>query len=245
MFVSFFFNKKLILFLFISKSTFCLQVAYRVTAKEMFDNSCSRLKDAAAMDGLLYYSAWRNLATSKSTKHHYISDRRRSRTNWEKLEAAMNELLWDLSVTGRTGTISIALDDDKVWFSNTGENASDRFGLKYTTHVRDNRKGIIAHTAVSAVLGFPLAVAFEKKEDSSISCFKRMLSFLFGKSDDNDLPDLTNVLIGSDRGYLVPSLVFGFILEAGGASLEQVLRVPRNPLIFLLHCSGTRGFLQT
>ena len=171
--LAFFFNKKLILFLFISKSTFCLQVAYRVTAKEMFDNSCSQLKDAAAMDGLLYYSAWRNLATSKSTKHHYISDGRRSRTNWEKLEAAMNELLWDLSVTGRTGTISIALDDDKVWFSNTGENASDRFGLKYTTHVRDNRKGIIAHTAVSAVLGFPLAVAFEKKEDSSISCFKR------------------------------------------------------------------------
>ena len=69
----------------------------------------------------------------------------------------MNVLCRDLSIiTNRHGRISIALDDDKIWLSLSGKNSIDKAGLKYTTHVRDNRKGLIAHTAISCGAFLPL-----------------------------------------------------------------------------------------
>ena len=54
----------------------------------------------------------------------------------------------------------MALDDDKIWVEQTGKNAMNKAGLNHTTHVRDNRKGIISHTAVSTGVNLPLGKLF-------------------------------------------------------------------------------------
>ena len=36
---------------------------------------------------------------------------------WELLESIVNSLLKSVSITGHKGRISIALDDDKIWFA--------------------------------------------------------------------------------------------------------------------------------
>ena len=129
-----------------------------------------------------------------------------------------------ISISNRRGTISIAFDDDKVWLSNTGANAQDKYNLRYTTHVRDNRKGIIAHTAISSGCLLPLGLAFERSGDSSYSCFERLFNFMFrSNTGERGLPDLQNVQIASDRGYMSPQLVFGFIIAAGADFVGTVI----------------------
>ena len=91
----------------------------------------------------------------------------------------------------------------------------DTFGIKYTTHVKPNRKGIVAHTAVSSTAQIPLGIAFEQKKDNALSCFKRILNFLFNRTGGENMPDLQNVLVASDRGYMIPALVFQFLLNCG------------------------------
>ena len=76
------------------------------------------------------------------------------------LETGLNEICKSLSITNRKGRISIALDDDKIWLSQTGKNGEDKSNLNYTTHVRDNRKGLIAHTALSSGANLPLGMYY-------------------------------------------------------------------------------------
>jgi len=90
------------------------------------------------------------------------------------LEAAMNQVLRKLSVAGREGgKIILTLDDDKIWASNSGANSEDRFGLKYTQHVKDNRKGLVAHTAVSATTSIPLG---KRSIESIVSLYRFLIS---------------------------------------------------------------------
>jgi len=88
----------------------------------------------------------------------------------------------------------------------------DLFNLKFTTHVKPNRKGIVAHTAVSTGINVPLGIIFERTKDTSLSCFKRLLDFLFKKDGSTNL---RNVSVHSDRGYMIPVLVFEYILACG------------------------------
>ena len=106
-------------------------------------------------------------------------------------------------MTGRDGRVSIALDDDKIWLNISNSRARDLFNLKCSTHVKSNRKGIIAHTAVSTAVNIPLSIVFEKSKDSTIDCFKRSLDFLFGQ---NGSANLGNVSLHSDRSYMIPNL---------------------------------------
>jgi hypothetical protein len=141
---------------------------------------------------------------------------------WQKLEAVVNKLLRSISIEQRQGNISIALDDDKIWVNLAHSAKDDLFNLKYTTHVKANRKGIIGHTAVSTALNLPLGIAFERTKDSSSSCFKRLLDYLFGRDGTTDL---RNVSVHSDRGYLIPSLVFDYLLSQGADVVGTVKRM--------------------
>ena len=131
---------------------------------------------------------------------------------WEELEALVNKLCREISVKNRRGRISVALDDDKIWFASSVATRTDLFNLKFTTHVQPNRKGICLHSAVTSGLNIPLGAVFERKRDNSVSCFKRLLDFLFGGDGSTDL---RNVDLHSDRGYMLPKLVFEYLLSAG------------------------------
>ena len=80
---------------------------------------------------------------------NYVGEDRRPQPLWEQIEFTLNKLCREVSIANRKGKVSVALDDDKIWLEQTGENAKDKAGLNFTTHMRDNRKGLIAHTAVS------------------------------------------------------------------------------------------------
>ena len=192
-------------------NTLLMQAAYRVSSTELFATH-SFLKDHLRMTQNEYNGIWKLLANKKKLPTSQIRTARTEVPLWESLESIVNKLCREISVTDRTGRISIALDDDKIWFASSVATSSDLFNLKFTTHVKPNRKGICLHSAVSSGLNIPLAGVFERQKDSSVSCFKRLLDFLFSH---DGATDLRNVSVHSDRGYMLPNLVFEYLLTSG------------------------------
>ena len=47
------------------------------------------------------------------------------------------------------------------------DNKTDTQGLKKMQHVRDNRKGFVAHTACYTASGLPIGVEFKRSNDDS------------------------------------------------------------------------------
>ena len=140
-------------------STLCLQAAYRVTVSEMYCIQ-SALKNDTAMNEKDYLKIWKTIANCKKQEDdNYVGEDRRSQPLWEQMEIGLNNLCREVSISNRKGKVSVALDDDKIWLQQTGENARDKAGLNFTTHVRDNRKGLIAHTAVLTGTNLPLGMS--------------------------------------------------------------------------------------
>ena len=206
-------------------STICVQSAYRVSSTELFDKA-SLLKGSLNIDEASYNKMWRVFAEKKKVSQSSISTSRREQPIWASLEHLVNVVLREISITGRDGEISIALDDDKVWVSQTNSASTDLFDLKYTTHVKPNRKGIVGHTAVSTGANIPLGIVLEKTHDSTLSCFKRLLNFLFrNDSNSRDRNAFRNIIIHSDRGYMVPKLVYEFLMANGANVVGTVKRM--------------------
>ena len=112
------------------------------------------------------------MAEKKKLPPVEMSTNRREKPLWETLERIVNEILRNVSITGRIGRIAISLDDDKIWMVLKNSGLIDMFNLKYCTHVQSNRKGLVLHTATTTSLMIPLGAVFEKKRDSSTDCFK-------------------------------------------------------------------------
>lgn len=201
--------------------SFCVQGAYKISSTQLFSSE-SLIKMDQLMTKGEYNAVWKLIATKKKIQDGaYIGSGRREQCLWELLEASANHVCRDISISNREGVIGIALDDDKIWVNLTGKNLTDTFGIKYTTHVKANRKGIIGHTAVSTGMNMPLGIVIQKKKDSTFSCFERLLKFLF---DRNGMCDLANVEIDSDRGYMLPNTVFGFMIKNGANFIGTTIR---------------------
>ena len=203
--------------------TLAVQSAYRISSTQLFDEQSLLFKEVP-MSQSEYNGIWLSISTMKrlDKKNLFIAAGRRDKCIWESLEEILNNLCRSISICNRTGKIFIALDDDKIWVSLTGVNKEDLFGLKFTTHVKANRKGLVAHTAVSTGANIPLGIIFERKKDSTFDCFKRLLTFLFER---NGVCDLRNVLLASDRGYMVPNNVFNFLIVNGANFVGTVKRM--------------------
>ena len=174
------------------------------------------------MHSVKFMEIWKLMSEKKRIKPSEISTNRRERPIWQTLENIVNELLRSVSVTGRTGRIAISLDDDKIWMNLKNSGSIDMFNLKYCTHVQANRKGLVLHTATTTSLMIPLGAIFEKKKDSSLDCFKRILDFLFAHDGSTNL---RNVSVHSDRGYMIPVLVFTYLLMLGAEVVGTVKRM--------------------
>lgn len=191
--------------------TYCVQCAYKVSSKSLHD-SFSLLKPFVVMPEEEYNCIWEKIAYKEEKSGNEISSGRRDFCLWEKLESKVNHILRQVSIVNRPGKISIALDDDKVWYNMTRSSLGDSFGIKITRHVKDNRIGIVLHTAVSSALNIPLGCTFERVKEKTELCYKRIFSFMFGT---NGGIDLLNVNAHSDRGYSLPSIVFDFLIQNG------------------------------
>ena len=203
--------------------TLCIQSSYKVSSTQLFHRD-SLLSQAVPMDQKDYNEIWLNISSLKKVEvqNSFVGAGRREKCIWEHLEEIVNNLCRSISVSNRPGKISIALDDDKIWVSLSGRNKDDLFGIKYTTHNKANRKGIVAHTAVSTGANLPLGIIFEKQKDTSGECFECLLKFLFER---NGNCDLRNITIASDRGYMLPNIVFNFLIKNGSDFIGTTKRM--------------------
>lgn len=193
--------------------TACVQGADNKTPKELFHRKSPGSK-GLLIDYDDYIELWKKIAElNKMDTMNFFGEGRRERLSWEAAEKSFNESCRELSILRRRGIISIALDDDKVWVAL--KRSLDMFGIKLTTHSSDNRKGIVMHTAISSGAQIPLGIAVEREKDTANSSFKRILNFLFKIEAGGEYPNLQNVLIASDRGYMLPTLTFQYLVHSG------------------------------
>ena len=202
-------------------STICIQGAYHQTSNQLFGKR-SFLNKHVPMSEEEYNGLWKKIAEKKKLLADELSTNRREKPLWEKMELVLNELFREISIVGREGRISISLDDDKIWAHLSNSGSDDLFGLKYATHVKPNRKGFILHTALSTALTIPNGAAFERGKDITVNCFRRILDFLFNQ---NGSTNLRNVSVHSDRGYMIPMLVFEYLLLCGAEVVGTTKRM--------------------
>ena len=202
--------------------TFCIQSAYQVSVAQLFHTD-SLLKEHATMKKDEYVKVWETMATKRRLHDSNISNSRRQVPIWQKFEGKVNDVLREITVTDRTGKISIALDDDKIWLNLKSAPMQDLFNLKFSRHVKPNRNGLTCHTAVTSSILFPMGACFERAKDTTLGCFTRLLNSMFGQGGEQ--ANLRNVHIHSDRGYMLPAVVFEFLLNAGAELVGTIKRM--------------------
>ncbi len=225
-----------------------LQMSYKESPASLYD-PLSSIKNDVLMSKDEYMATWKLIAMKKrvdpTSDKAYIPTNRREECIWEVMERVVNKTLRNISITQAYGevnqqasdTVNIALDDDKIWVESSGRNNRDDFGLRKVTHVKDNRKGIIAHSAVSTATNIPLSITFERNGESAIKCFIRIFGQLFPKSTlsdrgDESYPNLDGVINHSDRGYTIKATTFDFLLPAGADFTNTVKRIMPFPFIW-------------
>lgn len=217
-------------------ATISIQMAYREMPSCLYDPS-SLLLDKLVMEEKDYLKIWSEIATTKKVKlSAFIGSNRRDNCIWQSLERATNKFLRKVAIVNRTDDISIALDDDKIWVQSSGTNEEDNFGLRKVTHVNDNRKGLVAHTAANAGIIFPVGFLMERVGERATDCFQRLFHNLFPPTSysqgNQTLPNLNGVINHSDRGYTLESTTFDFLLPAGGDFNNTVKRIMPFPFVW-------------
>ena len=78
-----------------------------------------------------------------------------------------------------------------------------------------------------------IGVAAEKIGESSFICFTRLFNFMFGtNSGGQNVPNMQNVEIASDRGYMTIGLVFAYLITAGADLIGTVKRALSWPFTY-------------
>ena len=211
-----------------------LQMSYKETVTGMYDE-LSFLKSNTLMSEDEYLNVFQQIANKRRVStagNNFIGSSRREKCLWELLEIAVNEFLRSITVVNRGDEISVSFDDDKIWAQTSGRNDEDHFGLRRVTHVKDNRRGIISHTAVSVSTIMPIGFVFERKGNNAISCFKTMFGRLFPPNDFDSLPNLNGVLVQSDQGYTLEATIFQFLIPAGAQLNNTSKRIPPFPFLW-------------
>jgi hypothetical protein len=214
----------------------CLQMTYKETPSSLYDKH-SMLKEYTTMDEDEYISIWKKIATmNRIDSSAYIGTGRRPLCLWEICERSVNKIWRKIGIEGRSDDIGIALDDDKIWVESSGRNANDTFKLRKVTHNKDNRKGIINHSAISPFSILPLAAIFEMRGDRAVDCFKRLFYSMFpshgSQQGSGALPDLYGVSNKSDRGYTIESTIFDFLIPAGADINNTCKRIMPFPFLW-------------
>ena len=100
---------------------FLIQSAYQISVTSLYSND-SLLKSEVAISKAEYLSIWKKIVTLKELPSASVSTSRREEPIWQAFEEIVNKMLKEISVNGRDGRISIALDDDKIWLNCTNSN---------------------------------------------------------------------------------------------------------------------------
>ncbi len=215
---------------------FFLASAYNLSkthffSKESFVNSEGL---ATAKD---YQNFWNSIASSgiisakKSKELGSVARTRGAKPLWIEVQNAFNDTCRELFIEGFEHFMRITMDDDKM---HSATSKVDTHGLKKSRHVRDNRNGFIAHTICYTGIGMPVGIEWERSSDDSTStAAERLLrAQLAPMCGGNGIPNLTNILIAMDRGYLLAGILYDFLMPSGADILGTVKRSPMFPFTF-------------
>ena len=135
---------------------------------------------------------WSALSTLNCQETHQDSA-------WVRLENAFNGICKKILVSFPIRPhLLLVLDDDKVHAESKTQGVWG--SIKKVKHVVCNRFGLNIHTLASSCTGLIYGVRTERHDDTTSSCVKKILSFLF-KGKDQDNPDLSHIIVSLDRGY--------------------------------------------
>jgi hypothetical protein len=138
-------------------------------------------------------------------------------------------------------------DDDKMHLQISSK--ADTQGLKNSQHVRDNRRGFVAHTACYTASVLPIGIEWEREnDDSTAAATERLIrSQLSPTSGQMGPPSLPNTEFGMDHGYCLPSLLYDFFIPSGADIMGTVKRTPMFPFTYdhKLGRSDTRQSVDT
>ena len=95
--------------------TVCLQAAYDVSADQLY-HQISKLRDSLLITEDDYIAVWSWMAHRMRVEAAQIGTSRSTIPLWQQLEIIFNQIHRSISIEGRKGQVSIALDDDKVSF---------------------------------------------------------------------------------------------------------------------------------
>lgn len=213
--------------------TVFLQMSYKEAPSRLFDEE-SHLKSSLLIEQKEFVKIWMAIARKgRIIPSAFVNESRREECFWIKCERACNNFLRDLSISGNNEDTAHSLDDDKKWLEQSGRNRDDNFGIMNTTHNRDNRKGIVAHTDVSEPLLLPLCFRFQRVGETAVDNFKAIFMHLYpGNGLGRGLPDLNGSHNHSDRGYTRYETVFKFLVPAGAEFTNTLMRVHPNPYVW-------------
>ncbi len=130
--------------------TFSLAAAYNLSKTQIFSKN-SFVNAQGLADEATYQSFWSQVGVSGCKEPSSPSHVRGLRPLWMDVQSALNETCRELFVKGFDSYMRVTEDDDKMHFEI--KNDSDTQGLKITQHVRDNRKGFVAHTTCYTASG--------------------------------------------------------------------------------------------
>jgi hypothetical protein len=224
--------------------TFSLAAAYNLSKTQIFSKN-SFVNAQGLADEATYQSFWNRVGVSGCKEPSSPSHVRGLRPLWMDVQSALNETCRELFVKGFDSYMRVTEDDDKMHFEI--KNDSDTQGLKITQHVRDNRKGFVAHTTCYTASGLPIGIEWERRNDTTATATKRIIAGqLSPMSGENEPPMLMNTEFAMDRGYITPSLLYDFLIPTGADVLGTVKRSPMFPFTFdqKLSQSDTRQLID-
>jgi hypothetical protein len=203
-------------------ATVFLECEFSITYSKMVEHPL--IDTTQYMDLDRYITIWKHL-----DDYHKI-ERFKNRA-WEKIEAALNNVLKELFVPCKLEDemeMMLTADDDKVWYNNTQATKDvpleENSNLKRERHVKDNAPGVTADVTVYTASGFPVHVHFRRPGETEFHSLKAAVKHLFRWGEGSKPPNLCGkVKFAMDRGYWRrPSLYF--LLKLGADIFGTIMR---------------------
>lgn len=218
--------------------TFMIQCAYRVSAKELFQED-GLIQTDNLMPYEQYVAMWREVGVSCLPEDEKASPDAATETFWMKLETAINDMLRAFIVETMTpkeeekrlDVLRIVFDDDKMHFDARVSNAF----LRILQHVRDNRKGPVCHHAVLTATNLLAGFQFERVGDTTTDCVQRLTKRQFVAAQgggDSKVRKLGFLEALADRGYTTKKLFIDFFVPSGAKLAGTKKRSLDNPFSY-------------
>jgi hypothetical protein len=209
-------------------ATFCYLSGTCSSAKEAYDDPRRRIDDLTSLED--WTMAWQKLGAAvvdglnraRPLALHEERSTRKHAPLWAKWEDALNRALQAVHTTKMT----VSFDDDKVHFSQQGQHwAAD---LLVQFHAKARRLGFVAHVAVCALTGVPLAVCFQRYGMNVDSCMMQVVRSV-GSSGGAVAKQHLDSIWACDRAYEFPPAVKE-IVSTGGMVMGTSRRTLGKPM---------------